>query len=199
MQEGDDDKDTTQSSGKRVMQSARKRIRPQTAPPFPSSGINKANEAIFRMLAMEQDHMGDEPKERETQGDEPEKRETEGDEPEQSETEDDECDTFMGRSVTLFGRGLGHSISIIYKDAQLLGAIFPDLDRMLEGLGFDKVDGWKLLVSFVAGGKMTLRGPMFENKPRYDPKTMRKVFMTKEQGSASPGQRTDIHSVRKAS
>ena len=76
MQEGDDTQDTTQSSGKRVMQSARKRIRPQKATPFPSSGINKAKEA----MPMEQDRKGDEP----------EKRETEGDEPEQSETEDDE-------------------------------------------------------------------------------------------------------------
>ena len=79
--------------------------------------------------------------EKDRKGDEPEKRETEGDEPEQSETEDDEWETFTGRSVTLFGRGLGHPVSVIYKEAQLSGAIFPDLDRMLEGLGFDKVDG----------------------------------------------------------
>ena len=87
MQEGDD-KDTTQSSGKRVMQSARKRIRPQTATPF----------RVLEAMAMEQDRKGDEPEERETEGDEPEERETEGDEPEQSETEDDEWETFTGRS-----------------------------------------------------------------------------------------------------
>ena len=165
MLEGDDTKDTTQSSGKRVMQSARKRIRPQTATPF----------RVLEAMAMEQDRKGDEP----------EKRETEGDEPEQSETEDDEWETFAGRSISLFGRGLGHPVSVIYKDAQLSGAIFPDLDRMLEGLGFDKVDGWKLLTSVAVGGKMTLRGPMFENKPRYDPKTMRKVFMAKERALVS--------------
>jgi hypothetical protein len=96
MQEGDD-KDTTQSSGKRVMQSARKRIRPQTVTPFRELA-----------MAMEQDRKGDEPKERGTEGDEPEKRETEDDEPEERETKDDECDTFMGRSVTLIGRGPGH-------------------------------------------------------------------------------------------
>ena len=153
MQEGDDTKDTTQSSSKRVMQSARKRIRPQTVTPF------RALEA----MAMEQDRKGDEPEERETEGDAPKDCETEGDEPEEHGL----CDTFMGRSVTLIGRGPGSPISIVYKDAQLSGSIFPDLDHMFEGLGFDKVDGWKLLVSFVAGGKMTLRGPMFENKPRY--------------------------------
>jgi hypothetical protein len=136
-------------------------------------------------MSMEQDRKGDEPEERETEGDEPEERETEGDEPEQSKTEDDKWETFTGRSLSLFGRGLGHPVSVIYKDAQLSGSIFPDLDRMLEGLGFDKVDGWKLLTSVAVGGKMTLRGPMFENKPRYDPKTMRKVFMVKERALVS--------------
>ena len=101
----------------------------------------------------------------------PQESETEGDEPEGSETEDDE--TFMGRSLTLVGGGLEHSISITYKLDQLFGGICPDMYCMLESHGFDKVDGWQLLISVAAGGKMTLRGPMFENKPRYDPKTMR--------------------------
>ena len=107
MQEGDDTKDTTQSSGKRVMQSARKRIRPQTATPF----------RVLEAMAMEQDRKGDEPEE----------SETEGDEPEQSETEDDEWETFTGRSLSLFGRGLGHPVSIVYKD-ELLTRMAPNKD-----------------------------------------------------------------------
>ena len=158
MQGGDDTKDTTQSSGKRVMQSARKRIRPQMV-----ESVNKA-QAQLQMVTREQDQKDDEPEERE------------------SEILDE---TFMAHSVTLTGRGLVHPIKLVYKDDQLGQDIYPDLDRMFEGLGFGQVDGWDLLITLNAGGKMSLTGPMFQNKLRYDPHTMRKVFMVKERALVS--------------
>jgi hypothetical protein len=167
MQEGDDTKDTTQSSGKRVMQpeSARKRIRPQTAKSLKSfESVNKA-QAQLQMVTREQDEKDDEPEERE------------------SETLDDE--TFMVHAVFLTGSGLVHPIKVVYKDDQLGQDIYPDLDLMFDGLGFGQVDGWDLLIKLNAGGEMSLTGPMFQNKPRYDPKTMRKVFMVKERALVS--------------
>ena len=95
MQEGDDTKGTTQSSGKRVMQSARMRIRPQTAKSVES--VNKA-QAQLQMVTREQDEKDDEPEERE------------------SETLDE---TFMVHAVYLTGSGLVHPIKVVYKDDQL--------------------------------------------------------------------------------
>ena len=64
-------------------------------------------------------------------------------------------------------------------DTQLREAFFPDLDRTFESLDFDKVDSWDLLIKVAAGGKMSLRGSMYENQPRYDQQTMRYVFIVK--------------------
>ncbi len=72
------------------------------------------------------------------------------------------------------------SRSLIYKEIQQRESIYPDLDRAFESLGFDKEDGWDLLIMVAVGGAMYLKGPMYDNEQRIHLHTMRHEFLVRD-------------------
>ena len=87
---------------------------------------------------------------------------------------------FMGRSLTVPPFANGHTVRLVFRDKQLREFIYPDLERTLTSLGFDKVDGWDMLTKVAVGGTISLKGPRFQNQPCYNSRTIRTVFMLHE-------------------
>ena len=97
-----------------------------------------------------------------------------------SELEIEDEHHFMGRSLTFPPFANGHTVRLVFRDKQLRESIYPDLERTLASLGFDKVDGWDMLTTVAVGGTISLKGPRFQNQPCYNSRTIPTVFMLHE-------------------
>ena len=64
-----------------------------------------------------------------------------------SELEIEDEHHFMGRSLTFPPFANGHTFRLVFRDKQLREFSYPDLERTLTSLGFDKVDGWDMLTT----------------------------------------------------
>ena len=89
-------------------------------------------------------------------------------------------DSFLGKCALYSPLPNGHSVRLLYKQNQLDGMIFPELERALDERGFQKVGFWDLLTTVAAGGTISLTGPRFHNADSYNPKTFKSIFMARE-------------------
>ena len=75
----------------------------------------------------------------------------------------------------------GHHIKLFYMDRQLNEVIYPAMIRALQEGGFEgDGDWWNLLTVVANGGEISLNGPKYPNPRRYQPDTIKDVFMRAE-------------------
>ena len=91
-------------------------------------------------------------------------------------------DHFIGRSATYAPLPNGHVVRFLFRQAQLVGKIYPALEKALEKGGFESVglDLWDLLTLVSVGGTVSFKGPRYPNPPSYKPDTIKDVFMKPE-------------------
>ena len=90
--------------------------------------------------------------------------------------EEPEPEVFSGRSIGgLIG---GRPVRLVYKEEKLQQNVFPRFKQVFQAHGCDEVgDWWDLLSAIIFGGDVSLQGPKYINRKKYNPKTMRQMFM----------------------